>query len=144
MRLRIWDRNPQFWSLHILDFWVRVFPQPSSGAAILNSGVPTALNLRSGRKNKIMRMISIFQKISNLRAMAVHAHPLTFYAPPRDSIAIPASLMRGEVAQSVTRHTEGNKCNLKQRTDKQRTIKQRIEKQTHALQTYNKATRTNV
>ena len=82
--------------MHILDFWVRGIPQPS-GAAILNSGVPEALNLRFGRKNEIMRMISIFQKIVNSGATAVHAHPLTFYAPPRDSIAIPAFLMRGDI-----------------------------------------------
>ena len=82
-------------AVHILDFWVRVIPQPS-GAAILNSGVPMALNLRSGRKNEIMRMISIFCKISKSGAAAVRAQSLTFYAPARDSIAIPASLMRGD------------------------------------------------
>ena len=82
-------------AVHILDFWVRVIPQ-TSGAAILNSGVPMALNLRSGRKNEIMRMISIFRKISKSGATAARAQSLTFYAPPRDSIAIPASLMRGE------------------------------------------------
>ena len=32
-------------AMHILDFWVRVIPH-RSGAAILNSGVPMALNLR--------------------------------------------------------------------------------------------------
>ena len=78
--------------MHILYFWVRVIPQPS-GAAILNSGVPMALNLRSGKKNEIMRMISIVWKISKFGATAV----LTFYAPPRDSIAVPASLMRGDI-----------------------------------------------
>ena len=60
-------------AMHILDFdfWVGVIPQPS-GAAILNSGVATALNLRSGRKNEIMRTISIFLKNSNSGATAVH------------------------------------------------------------------------
>ena len=45
-----------------------------------------------------MRMISNFWKISKSGATAVRAQSLTFYAPPRDSIAIPASLMRGECA----------------------------------------------
>ena len=42
-----------------------------------------------------MRMISSFWKISKSGATAARAHSLTFYAPSRDSIAIPASLMRG-------------------------------------------------
>ena len=48
--------------LHILHFWVRVIPHPS-GAAILNSGVQWVLNLRTTRRNEIMRMISISKKI---------------------------------------------------------------------------------
>ena len=83
-------------AMHILYFWVRVIPKPS-GVAILNSRVPMALNLSSGSKNEILRMISIFWKISKSAAMAVRAQSLTFYAPPRDSIAIPASLMRGNI-----------------------------------------------
>ena len=43
-----------------------------------------------------MRMISIFGKISKSGGTAARAQSLTFYAPPRDSIAIPASLMRGD------------------------------------------------
>ena len=66
-------------AMHILNFWVSVIPQ-SSGAAILNSGVPMALNLRSGSKNEIMRMISVFQKISKSGATAVRTQSLTFYA----------------------------------------------------------------
>ena len=61
-------RNPQFWS--------------SSGA--------------QPEIRQDMRMISSFWKISKSGATAAHAHSLTFYAPPRDSIAIPASLMRGD------------------------------------------------
>ena len=38
-------------AMHILDFCVRLISHPS-GAAILNSGVPTALKLRSGRKKR--------------------------------------------------------------------------------------------
>ena len=82
-------------AVHILNFSVSVFPQ-TSDAAILNSGVPMALKLRSGKKNEIMRMISIYQKISKSGATAVRAQSLILYAPPRDSIAIPASLMRGD------------------------------------------------
>ena len=51
------------------------------------------------QENEIMRMISIFQKISKSGATAVRAQSLTLYAPPRDSIAIPASLMRGDFLQ---------------------------------------------
>ena len=43
-----------------------------------------------------MRMISFFGKIPKSGATAVRAQSLTFYAPTRDSIAIPASLMRGD------------------------------------------------
>ena len=94
-------------AVHILDFWVKVIPQPS-GAAILNSGVPMALNLRSGRKNEIMHMISIFRKISKSGAMAARAQSITFYAPPRDSIAIPASLMRGDLSSQHQRPSWGH------------------------------------
>ena len=86
-------------AMHILDFWVRVIPQ-HSGAAILNSGVPTTLNLRYGRTNEIMRMISISWKISKSGATTVRAQSRTLYARPRDSIAIPASLMRGDLASN--------------------------------------------
>ena len=100
-KLCVWGRNPQFQSADMRQPWAL--------AAILNSGVPTAPNLRFGRKNEIMRMISIFwkirqnqiarmisifRKISKSGATAVRPQSLTFYAPPRDSIAIPASLMR--------------------------------------------------
>ena len=71
-------------AIHILDFWVRVIPQPS-GAAILNSGVPMAPNLRSGRKHEIMRMIPISWKISKSGSTAVRAQSLAFYATLRDS-----------------------------------------------------------
>ena len=94
-----WVRNPQFGSYAHPLFLGRGHPQPSH-AAILSSGVPMALNLRSGRENEVMRMISIFQKISKRGATAVRAQSLTFHAPPRDSIAIPASLMRGDVCES--------------------------------------------
>ena len=77
----------------ILNFKVQTW----AWAAILNSGVPTALNLRFGRRSEIMRMISSCWKISKSGATAARAHALTFYAPPRDSIAIPASLMRGDI-----------------------------------------------
>ena len=87
-KLCAWGRNPQLQSADKRQQW--------AWATILNSGDPTALNLRSGRKNEIMRMISSFQKISKSVAMAARADSLTFYAPPRDSIAIPASLMRGD------------------------------------------------
>ena len=90
-----WVRNPQFWSyMPILGFWARVTPHPTS-SAIFNSGVQWALNLRSAWKHGIMRMISIFQKISKSGAWrrALTDSPSTH---PRDSIAIPASLMRGE------------------------------------------------
>ena len=60
-------------AVHILDFWVRAIPHPSS-AAILNSGVQWALNLRSAWKNEIMRMISIVQEISKSGAMPARAH----------------------------------------------------------------------
>ena len=93
-------------AMHIVYFWVRVTPQPS-GAAILNPEVPMALNLRSGRKNEIMRMIPFFQTIAECGATAVRAQSLTFYAPPRDSIAIPASLMRGDYLKL------GHKINFK-------------------------------
>ena len=69
-------------AMHILDFWVRAIPY-ASGAAILNSGVQWALNLRPARKNEIMRMVSIFQKISKSGATVARAHSLTFYAPAR-------------------------------------------------------------
>ena len=51
--------------------------ETAAGASILNSGVTTAHNLRSGRKNEIMRMISIRQKISKSGATAACAHSLT-------------------------------------------------------------------
>ena len=91
-----WARNPPFWIYAHPRFLGKGHPQPS-GAAILNSGVPMALNLRSGRKNEIMRMMSISWKVSKFGGTAVRAQSRTFYAPPRDSIAIPASLMRGEI-----------------------------------------------
>ena len=69
-------------AMHILDFSVRVIPQPS-GATILNSRVPMALTLRSGRKNEIMRMISMFWKISKSGATTARAPLLNFYAPAR-------------------------------------------------------------
>ena len=87
-------------AMDIPDFWVTVIPQPS-GAAILNSGVPLALNLRSDWRKNIMRMISSFWEISKSGAMAVRAQPPTFYAPPRDSIAVPASLMRGDYVSRI-------------------------------------------
>ena len=45
------------------------------------SGVPMALNLRSGRKNEIVRMISILRTISKSGATAVRAQSLASYAP---------------------------------------------------------------
>ena len=88
-------RNPQFQSADMRLPW--------AWAAILDSAVPTALNLRFGRKNEIMRMISSFWNISKSGATAASAHSLTFYAsPPRDSIAIPTSLMRGDFGSSET------------------------------------------
>ena len=60
-------------AMHILSFWVRVIPHPTS-SAILNSAVQWALNLRSAWKNEIMRMISIWQKILKSEAMAARAH----------------------------------------------------------------------
>ena len=69
-------------AMHVRDFWVRVIPHPS-GAAILNSGVQWALNLRPAWRNEIMRMVSTFQKISKSAAMAARAHSLTFYVPAR-------------------------------------------------------------
>ena len=68
--------------MHILDFWARVVPHPSD-AAILNSGVQWALNLRPTGKHEIMRMVSMFQKISKSGATVARAHSLSFYAPPR-------------------------------------------------------------
>ena len=50
-----------------------------------------------------MRMISNFWKISKSGAMAVRAQPPTFYAPPRDLIAIPASLVAGGVSMGAQR-----------------------------------------
>ena len=46
-------------AMRMLDFWERVIPLPSS-AAILNSGVQCALNLRPAWKNETMRTVSIF------------------------------------------------------------------------------------
>ena len=78
--------HPWAWKISAGNHWkITENPglfQPAAGAAILNSGVPRALNLISGSKNEIMRMISMFQKISKSGAMAVHAQSLTFYAPP--------------------------------------------------------------
>ena len=68
-----WSYKPQFWRIGV----------PKHGVAILNSGVPTALNLRIGRKNEIMRMISSFWKIAKSGATAAPAHSLTLYAPAR-------------------------------------------------------------
>ena len=48
-KLRAWVRNPQVWSYAHPRFLGKGHPQPS-GAAILNSGVPMALNLRSSRR----------------------------------------------------------------------------------------------
>ena len=69
-------------AMRMLHFWVRLIPHPP-GAAILNSAVQWALNLRPAWKNETMRMVSIFQEISKFGAMATHAHLLTFYAPAR-------------------------------------------------------------
>ena len=80
MRLGIAIFNPG--AVHILDLWVRVIPQ-TSGAAILDSGVQWALNLRPVWKSETMRMVSIFRKISKIGATAARAHSLTFYAPAR-------------------------------------------------------------
>ena len=68
-------------AMHILDFWVRAIPHPS-GAAILNSGVQWALNLRPAWKNEIMRMVSIFLKILKSGAAAARAHSPSTH--PRD------------------------------------------------------------
>ena len=64
---------PNSGAKHILGFWVRVIPHPTS-LAILNSGAQSALNLRSACKNEIMCMISNFQKISKSESMAARAH----------------------------------------------------------------------
>ena len=77
-----WVRNPQFWSCSHPHFLGEGHPPPSS-VAILNSGIQWALNLKSAWKNELMRMISIFQKISKSGATAARAHLLTFYAPAR-------------------------------------------------------------
>ena len=82
MRLRI--ATLMSGAMHILDFWISVIPHPS-GAAILNSGVQWALNLRPAWKTEIMRVISFFcGKIQNLepRRPAL-AHSVTFYVPAR-------------------------------------------------------------
>ena len=60
-------------AMHILGFWVRVIPNPTQ-PAILIPGVHWALNLRPAWKNETMRMISIFQRVSESEAMAVRAH----------------------------------------------------------------------
>ena len=96
LSLSAWCRNPQLQSADMQSPW--------AWAAILNSGVPTALNLRSGRKNEIMRMISSFQKISKSGATTARADSLTFYAPLRNSITIPASLRRGEPESAQGAH----------------------------------------
>ena len=81
--------------MHILDVWVRAISHPL-GAAILNSGVQWALNLRPAWKHEIMRMVSNFpQHLKNGEPQ----RPALTHSPsthPRDSIAIPASLMRGD------------------------------------------------
>ena len=77
-----WVRDPQFWSYAHPRFWARVIPHPTR-SAILNLGVQWALNLISSWENEIMRMISIFWKISEYGATAARAHLLTFYAPAR-------------------------------------------------------------
>ena len=90
-----WTRNPQFWSCALPLFPGKGHPQTirRSNPQFWSS---MALNLRSGREHKIIRMISIFRRISKSGATAVRAQSLTLYAPPRDSIAIPAPLMRGD------------------------------------------------
>ena len=76
------------------DLWVRVIPHPS-GAAILDTGVPWALNPSPAWKNETMRMVSISWTISKSGAIVARAHSPSRH--PRDSIAIPASLMRGDL-----------------------------------------------
>ena len=77
-------------AMHILDCWVRVI------AAILNLGGQWALNLRSTWKAKPCAWFQFYGKSQNPEPW----RPALTHSPsthPRDSIAIPASLMRGNL-----------------------------------------------
>ena len=63
--------------LAILNSGEPAWRDHAHGFTIFNSRVPTALSLRVGRKNEIMRMISSFRKISKFGATAARAHSLT-------------------------------------------------------------------
>ena len=94
-------------AMHILGFWVRVVRHPTS-SAILTSGVQWALNLRSAWRTK--SCASIFQKLSKSEAMAARAHSDSPSTHPRDSIAIPASLMRGDTEQMLAHEPMQRPC----------------------------------
>ena len=66
-------------AMHILDFWVRAIPH-HSGAAILNSGVQWALNVRPTWKKR--NHAHGFDFLENLKIWS-HGLSLTFCVPAR-------------------------------------------------------------